>query len=329
MFACAVETNSKIIPKHVSLQCDDHGYPKTEALKYLVAMLYLNKIDENSIVVEQTSGGLYSKRMYVISIKKNGSQTPLFFFKISSKAGSTQNLLKIQHGFIGQKCQELNNTHGCNIAYKNFPMVMLLAYIFTYNDQDGTKKTIEVTAAAPGQLLQDILNSGNTQLIKKASLATGKALGCFHQSFINYKDSDNPSDWITVYHGDFSIKNTLFNPANNKVYFIDNEGMNTGHIDQDLFTMVTSLVMFQYLRKNYTLHWPLYKQHCLSFLKGYIESYPSEKHAALAVFIENMLNASLKKVLYKRSINDKIIDDKDFNEQDFKKTIYTYLRSVT
>ncbi|HSW75964.1 MAG TPA: hypothetical protein VLG50_02905 [Candidatus Saccharimonadales bacterium] len=322
---CTIELCPKIVPKEISMQCDNQGYPKPDSLKFLIAMYRMCNASNDDIAVNQRVGGHYSEKLYVASLKKKSYEKPLFFFKISKKNQSTQNLLAIQHGPIGQKFKELDTL---NQSYKqNLPVIIWLTHVFMYKNQNGIKKTIEVSPSAQGELLQDILESHDLFAIKKAASSLGKSLAAFHQLFMDYHDSTNPAQWQTICHGDFSIKNSLYNPITNKIYFIDNEGMRKGSLHHDVTTILASLFMFQYLKKNYNTRWPLYLEYCQSFLKGYVQEYPVEKRAALASFIEKSLDNFFDKIVHKRFINNGAVSEKDFDEREFKRIMYSCLRT--
>src|SRR5690606_33931111 len=98
--------------------------------------------------------------------------------------------------------------------------------------------TIEVTPSASGELVRNILNSHNLPKIKRCAYALGKSLATFHQLFIHTHDSQDPANWTTICHRDFSIKNVLFDQKTNKVYFIDNETMSKSQIGNDIRTIL-------------------------------------------------------------------------------------------
>jgi|GEM_PF-1267196 len=324
----AVEKIPTIIPKKISLACDSQGYPTISALRALVASHYIKESNSQKISVKEITGGLYSEKLYVVISKQNGHKIPLFFFKISKKPQSTKNLIGIQDGPIGEKFRELRDVDEIDAKLKqNLPVIIWLENIVIYQNHNGSKKTIEVTPAAQGQLAQDILDGHDLHTIQKAALAIGKSLSSFHQLFMDYNDSQDPHEWKTIGHGDFGVKNVLFNPTTQKVYFIDNEGMTTSSIKQDVNAILTSFCMFTYLRKNYATRWPLYLQYCLALLKGYIKSYPIEKQANIALFLEESLRDHLKKTVSKRFITDNSPASKYFNEPEFKKIIYNYLHT--
>lgn len=327
----ATEHKQSSKSKYIIIDCDGQGFPKKNDLKALVATYYFKRSCPYKICVKEVTGGLFSKKLYLVMINKDGQKIPLFFFKISKKADSTENLLQIQHGPIGEKIQQFKTqpTSFNNISSHAFPEIILLNNVFVYTDQYKSTKKIEVTPAAPAELVQDILESENKDLIIKTSYAIGKSLAAFHLLFINYHDSQDPAEWKTVCHGDFGIKNVLFNPTTNTIYFIDNEGMKTSEIKQDIYTMITSFIMFKYLTKHYTTRWPLYMNHNLAFLKGYIESYPTEKQAALAMYIQKMLDDSLHTLLYQKVVKDPSTVGKPFNQNDFKTRIHQFLKSFT
>lgn len=316
-----------IIPKKVSVTSDSQGYPTINALKTIVAMYYL-KSNNYNFSIKEITGGLYSEKLYIVLSKQNGQKTPLFFLKISKKPQSTQNLIDIQEGPIGQKFKDLNNTDTSPcLSQQNLPIIIWLENVLICQNQQGSKKTIEVTKAAQGNLMHAILLSHDLTATTRAAHAIGKSLASFHQLFINYNDSENPCDWTTTCHGDFGMKNVLFSPTNHKVYFIDNEGMNTNTIDCDINAFLISFGMFLFLREHYATRWPLYLQYCLAFLKGYINAYPSEQQERIALFIEKKIQKYLKHVLSKRFNADNAPTTKYFNEKEFKKLIYNYLQT--
>lgn len=322
----AVEKIPTIIPKKITLACNSQGYPTINALRALVASHYIKESNSQKISVKEIQGGLYSEKLYVVISKQNGHKTPLFFFKISKNPQSTKRLIAIQDGPIGDKFRELRDTDEIDAKLKqNLPVIIWLENIIICQNENGSKKTIEVTPAAQGQLTQDILDGHDLHTIQKAAFAIGKSLSSFHQLFMNYNNSQDPHEWETICHGDFGVKNVLFNPVTQKVYFIDNEGMTTSSINQDVNAILTSFCMFTYLKKDYATRWPLYLQYCLAFLKGYIKSYPIEKQATLALFIEESLRHSVKEVLSRKFIADNNPASKYFNEPEFKKMIYNYL----
>ncbi|MBI2345019.1 hypothetical protein HYV10_03035 [Candidatus Dependentiae bacterium] len=313
----------QIKPKPISIECNSQGYPKIDALKILVTQ-YLHCSNQKNIIIKEISGGYYTEKMYIVMTKKDGKKFPLFFFKISKKYGSTKKLLKIQEGPIAQKFIEANSSSAtCSSRIKKqLPIIIWLNDIVTYKNQMGETKTIEISPSAKGQVVQDILNSENLHMIKKAAEALGKSLAAFHQLYIDLDTIENNASWKSVFHGDFSIRNTLFDIETNKIYFIDNETMQEGSIIEDIKTILISMLMFRYLQKNNGSRWPIYLEYCQTFLKAYIESYPIILQAKLAKFIEKKLDIGLNKALYEKIIKDSSIDPNKFNKKEFKQMVH-------
>lgn len=318
-----IETTQKVKVKKISPDFDKKGYPTTTTIKSLIAAQYLQKYNEDKISVKQINGGSYSERLYVATAQQGKTKIPLLFFKISKKSDSTSKLIKIQEGPIGEKFRNLDTSKKTIpiVSKKNIPHIVWLENTYSYNDPSGSKRTIEVTPAAQGQLILDILDSEDKDTINKVGHVLGKNLATFHQLFMNYNDSDNPSTWKTICHGDFSVKNSLFDPNSNKIYFIDNEGMREGPITQDIRIILMSFLMFKYLSKRFSTRWPLFLEYCKSFLKGYIETYPPEQRKALALFIEKALKADLNKKLHTTTPTNKILKNTKFDEEEFKRVI--------
>lgn len=323
----SIEKNLKIKPREISMVCDRQGYPKADALKALITAHHLNTISQNQIYIKEMKGGFYTEKMYLVTVKKNRKKIPLFFFKISKKSNSTKNLIQIQEGPIGEKFLQACSSKSTIPSHikKQLPVIIWLKNVFTYTNKTGETKTIEVSPSAQGTLVQDILDSENISDIKEAGYALGKSLAAFHQVYMNDPDSPEIQNWQTVYHGDFSVKNTLFDATTKKVYFIDNEGMQQGSIAQDIRTISISLLMFRYLQKNYSKRWPMYLDFCISFLKGYIETYPVSIQAHLALCIEKIMTEGLRKALCEKIIKDPSIDRKKFNEKEFMQAIHNCL----
>lgn len=317
------DNTQKVKTRQITIACNSQGYPKTKALKALVTALYKKQSSQEEITIKEVSGGYFTEKMYIIFSKKNGQETPLYFFKISNKTKSTNNLIKIQEGPITEKLNETKRS----IANKNsLPEIILLENIFTYKDHEGNTKVIEVTPSAQGYLIKNILDSEDITSIRKCALELGKTLANFHKLFMNYKDSDNPSDWRTVCHRDFSIKNALFDPQANQVYFIDNESMDEAHIGVDIKTILVSMLMFYYIKKHNRTRWPLYLEYCETFLKGYIESYPAEQRTKIALFIKKVLNDEINKKINTVLITNRAFKGNEFHEAEFKQKIYSFLQ---
>lgn len=230
-------------PKEISIECNHQGYPKTEALKALITTKYLRQIKQDQIAVKEVSGGYFTEKMYVITTKKNNKTIPLLFFKISKKFDSAKKLIKLQEGKIGQTFMEYGHKRSISAGktQQDLPIIIWLEDLVTYKNQKGETKTIEVTTAAKGETLEDILNSQNPQMIKEAANCLGKSLAAFHQIYLDYDNQDTKIKWKTVCHGDFSIKNTLYDTSLKKIYFIDNETMHEGSIAQDIRTILINL----------------------------------------------------------------------------------------
>src|SRR5579872_3428600 len=84
--------NLKVKKEQISLECDNQGYPKKNALRAIITAHYLHKTEDKKILIQEVPGGLYSEKLYKASIKKDGQYVPIFFFKISKRVGSTDNL---------------------------------------------------------------------------------------------------------------------------------------------------------------------------------------------------------------------------------------------
>ncbi len=315
----------KIEVKEISPTFDRSGYPDKTTIKSLIAAQYLHHFNKNKISIKKVKGGLYSEKMYVAMNKKNGKKIPMFFLKISKKDSSTKNLIKLQEGPVRKKFDEVvqRKRNLPKVSVQDLPHIVWLENVYSYQDKEGNKRTIEVTPSAQGLLVQDILDSLDKKISQEAGLALGKSLASFNQLFMNYNNSDDPEKWQTVLHGDFSVKNSLYDPTTQKIYFIDNEDMRKGSIAQDIKTILISLLMFRYLQKDYNSRWPVYLEYCQAFLKGYIESYPIEIRPKLSTFIEKVLNNGLQKA----SQRNVVLNIKKFDEQEFKKVIYSYLHS--
>jgi len=321
-----LKQNLKVESKDISIECDKKGYPTTNAIKALITTQYLKQLSKSKISIKEVSGGYYTEKMYIVTSKKNGIKKNLFFLKISKKQTSTKNLISLQEGSIGQKFQEnYSNRRSPSSQKKNLPVIIWLEDVLCYKNTEGKTKNIEVTPSAQGEVILDILNSHDFEKIKKAAAALGKSLAAFHQVYLNHNNSEEIQSWKAVCHGDFSVRNALFDIKTDKIYFIDNETMQEGSIGQDIRTILISVLMFRHLQAHNSKRWPIYLEYCKTFLNAYIESYPTTIRSNLATFIDKVLEDGLKRALYEKIIKDASIDRKKFKDKEFKKMVQNCL----
>jgi hypothetical protein len=282
----------KVDIKNVSLECDFLGYPTIQSIQELVHHEYFNTEPLDHILVEIIRGGNATEHMYVASIQTNDHQLiiPMFFLKISKQSSSTKTLIIIQEGPIAQKLFAAHKLSASDIpnSNKHLPIITWLKNIFSYTDTKDNQRYIEVTPAAKGTTIHNILNEEDEANIEISAYAIGQALGAFHQLFIQYINPQEAISWLTVCHGDCHMKNILFDTVSNKVYFIDNDLMQEASVMKDIQEILTGAYITEYLQENPS-HWPLYKTYCLSFLKAYIQTYPSEKRPIIISCIKKNL----------------------------------------
>ncbi len=262
----------------------DKGYPTIQEIKNLIIEQYFPNKNPRDITVTIVKGGANTNIIYCLSYQNK----PVFFLKISDKGNSSQRLIDMQQNFIGKiGMQSRYESALTSNLQKNLPIVTWMEKLYTYKDQGGNNRTIEIMHAAKGESMKNIIwtipHTTTSQLI--ACSSAGKALGSFQQFFMNYVDSHDPETWQTVIHGDFNRGNIFFDASMSQVYFIDNETMRASNsnntMDEDLNSFIASI--------DYSAL-ALHK----SFINGYLESFPTDKRSTLAQYLKKYSIATPK-----------------------------------
>ena len=202
---------------------------------------------------------------------------PLFFLKISRSDPQfdLQNVPKtldaLQKGPVGRLGRK-------TISNPDLPIIVLQEMFFIYKGNDNKNYTIEVMHGAHGEQANDIIEHGDLALIKRCAEKIGRALGLFHLQFIKYNNSNSPTEWTTMIHGDFHYDNVFFDANTSRVYFIDNAGMHIGKLSKDFDHMLR----LAYRTKNY----PTF---LLYFIKGYLSVYPTDKKIMIAKYLKETI----------------------------------------
>lgn len=319
--------------EHVIIESfDKDGYPTTDAIKKTMIDLYFPQKTFDDLSVTSDRVGSFSEKLYCISTRTQNEQgftssvTPVFFLKISSSSNSHQRLIDIQQGPVGRLGIEkkYKDADGNIIPAQNLPAMPWLEKIMTYQDPTSKPCIIEITHAAPGDSLYELMFTRNdnfakygTKLfpdqkeyqsagqnnIKKAQLAArvmGRSLGSFQQAFMTYPDTTKPATWTTVAHKDLNLSNIFYDIKKQKISFIDNETMQN---DQSILTDVNNFIAFttRSIRYGATKErsWitpdnaaNISYNYTVWFLQGYIESFPISKRAQIADLLKNQLKTS-------------------------------------
>jgi hypothetical protein len=200
---------------------------------------------------------------------------PLFFLKVSISDyvyDIPKRLDALQKGPVGR--------FGRNaLSNRELPIIVLQEMFFIYKGNDNKAYTIEVMHLAHGQQLSNIIDSNDFALIQRSAEKVGKALGLFHIYFMNYNNSNSPTEWTTMLHGDFHYDNVFLDNKTSRVYFIDNASMCTGKPLKD-FDLLLRLV---YRTKNYSTF-------LLYVIKGYLSAYPTDKKIIIAKYLKTIIS---------------------------------------
>lgn len=290
--------------ERIAIACDKDGYPTIEALRQLLIDKLINKQMGQRLVLKIVEGGYWTERMYRASLDDQFSDA-LFFLKISSNSQSAQKLNFIQQSYLSRLGIDARyaDTH-LPIPQKNLPIITMIEKIFIFKNPQGVTKQIEVTHAAHGMMIRDVLKN-HPELINSCGHAMGLALGSFQQAFMQYVDLDNPATWTTACHNDLHLLNVLFNPKTNKIYFIDNESMSVGcSIEKDIYHVLFFFLMFkEFAQSNDFVKWDRYIIYSTSFMKSYIESFGLSKRVALVTYLSDTIDKMARNEFWKQEIS--------------------------
>ncbi len=332
--------------KNVGLiDCDAQGYPTSMALKDIMVdyffqlktsrgklhktllskeakLMYLEKVKSNleeKIMIETITmkeRGKRTDKMFVVCFQDDQMRR-LFFLKISSKRSGVgdveidpaENLRKVQESRIGRLGFDARSN-------KALPIIVSLERFFVYRDKRNQERCIEMTHAAPGDLVQNIFDGCDLELQKRCGERLGKALGSFHNYFMRYEDQDDVTKWYTIFHGDFHMKNVVFNRSSSRVYFIDNETMAVSLdarislisggdvpkfislIEAGIRESVAKIVTCDETEDDVGFQSAVKQcnariQFLLSFMREYIWSYPSDKRSIITDYLKKYLRVSI------------------------------------
>ncbi len=280
----------------ITIACDEYGYPTEEALKKLLLQKYLSAETGIKITIKEGKGGSYTGAIFTVYLEKeDGSKRAVLFLKVSKKEAvdAWKNLIKIQKSPIGRLGTRTSNASTNHLFFnKNLPIMTWAEKFYAYDDGKGNERTIEVTHAAHGIPVHDIISNinitGDQTLQKMCAKALGKAIGAFQQAFMKYVNPSDPKTWTTFAHGDLHGNNVFFDKKTSRIYFIDNETMsksldNPTNIWDDLGRF-TELLMSQFLSYNNTKLNQIFYFYTY-FIQAYIESFPQDKRKLVATCI--------------------------------------------
>ncbi len=223
---------------------------------------------------------------------ENERDKPLLFLKVSQHPSVAKDLEALQKGPVGRFGFMARSN-------KELPIIVLQEVFFIYKDKENKKHTIEVMHLAHGEMLSSLMEKAQED--QSYAEKVGKALGLFHAYFMNYHNSDSPTDWTTMIHGDFNTGNVFFDKTTSRVYFIDNGGMREGRSPSvDIATLGMPLSMHGLLR------YPENKRNWWShFIKGYLSAYPVNKRKLMLDYLLSDRNdtTALEKEEIRRNLN--------------------------
>ncbi len=195
----AVKRNGKIVT-----YCIDRYYPILFAIQKLVEEYWP---DLGPVNVRSLNGGNSTGAMFVVSRQSNQNKN-IFFIKVSSfyKREAPENLRRLQESSVGK----LLSIHQNNPAkYFELPILASLECLFSYCDLNGDLYYVEVTHAAHGCEVYELLKNGSMSVedCGNMGLAAGRATGSFHCTCACSGDVNDPELLGTFVHDDLHEKN--------------------------------------------------------------------------------------------------------------------------
>lgn len=151
IYCSELQTNRTI--KNISVECDQKGYPTSVSLKKALLEEYFNPADDEIISVQQISQENYAQRMFVVMIHKNGLIIPILYLRINFDSQVTQGLVEIQEETIVQENLKKSDNDGIYPIFipDNLPISIWIENLFTYKDQNGNIRTIELISITDEQ----------------------------------------------------------------------------------------------------------------------------------------------------------------------------------
>ncbi len=272
---------SKIEIQNIDLhknELNKYGHPTPEALKKLLIKEYFPRLHQN-LTVEAFHAGNTNEALYRVFDKKNKEKS-IFFLKIdrlfNNLTFEVEKLDDLQRSAIGRLGLDkfyYPNTKKI-IPQKNLPRLIWVDRFWIYKNEYHQERVIEVTHAAHGSTISNILREKDEILQNKSIEALGTALASFQQAFMTMTDPSDVKSWRTVAHTDLHTENVLYDAKHSRIYFIDNGRMQP---DQTLFTDL-----------NFLLYYNLPNQEQSDmFLTAYINAYPEDQQKMISDYIKN------------------------------------------
>lgn len=267
-------------------------YPTETAIKFLVEKEWPNV---SPVMVKKFKGGSYTGALFAVSTEPQPGKpgANIFFVKVSNinAQQAAQNLTAIQESSVGRL---MNAALRHPTMYSKLPILTTVEQLFKYQGFDSKQYTIEVTHAARGQCVYDILMKKvpTPAPFEEIGFTVGKAMGSFHCRCIRSGDPQDPATWRTITHNDAHPSNMFYykTPHFSRIYFIDNETMAKSLPDpKSILADVVFLIFLPtiYWNKTISPNWDNFKPFFRGFLNGYSAAYPQEVQQALQVFLKN------------------------------------------
>lgn len=264
-----------------------------EAAKTIALHPQINLFSPNEVLhIEEAKKGAHSAHVYILLDELNTPRWVLKELTAHMRYAEKSCLEKNQATIIGDLNRlkiEAPEKFPTDIQTKldKLPHICLVAAFIEYKDACGAWHTVEIIEPAEGRALRDWLDDENvdaTEFAKKAH-AVGEALGLFHYGLMSKKMQNmlkqmHPIQWISFVHGDFHSRN-VFCSEHNKVFFIDNRSIHSGHnpFTRDVKKINNSF--FRRLKKAETDGLTAFQAEkrmagLIRFVDGYVSAFPAE-----------------------------------------------------
>lgn len=219
-------------------------------------------------------------------------------------------MAQIQKGIIGRLGLQKHYHESKPLFRRYLPHIAWLEKIYMYKNEQNRNCFIELSHAATGITIKNILKSESLEKIRHCGDCVGRALSSFQQVFIKYVDKNNPLTWSTVQHGDFHGSNIVFDASREVVYFIDHATMSEGYsIFKDAIYLIELIGGIRFTDVSYFKNIDF----TYSFFKGYVNAYSQDKQCGIATILAQRVLDSLGSIIVRFTVNSCLTDMNDKN----------------
>lgn len=315
----------KVLVETVCLEHSPKGMPSANALKNLIRNDFFPLKSIDDIWIEDIISTRLGYMVSSIGLRDGKKKYPVFFLKVNSNRESSSLLSKIRESHIGRLGLQKHYNDKNPIPRRYLPQIAWLEKIYIYQNEQGRDCFVELSHAAVGKTVKEIMKTESLERIKRCSYCVGRSLALFQQVFIKYVDKDNPKTWLTVKHGDFHDGNVVFDMNKERVFFIDNETMSDGYsIFKDVIYFSEMIGGIRFLNDSCfrTIN-SIY-----SFFDGYVSGYPKNQQSVIASSLAKYLLDSLGSINQRFTVNSCLIGNQGKNTDAYRSFIMQHVEFI-